>query len=442
MRTPKIDREYVEIYPVNWDNITQEMVNKIFITRSFEKLDEISLYVHIPFCPQICPFCKFNVMLYSHSLYKEYIKALKKEISFYRGHPDVQNRKVTVIFFGGGTASMLIPEDVAKLLNLIRDIFHTSKDTEITIECHPNTISKEKLQCYKDMGVNRITIGVQSFQDENLKAIGRNHTAKHNEEILHKAIDMDFDKVSIDLMYRLPHQSFENLKYDLEKVKEFLPDSISAYSLEPEARPLEEKLSEMPGGKMDQKMFYYIGDFLKELGYHRFTQPDFSKPNKECKYVLNAWEAPQQLLLGFGAGAHTHYFGGYVWANIYPVKKYIELIDKGYFPGIMGSLVSKEELMAKYLVLGVRHLNVNKMKFKDMFGVGIEDQFSKPIEELLNYRWIENDGEKYIITRRGLWYIDNVSKKFYSKANIGKKQPWCKNLYNFVPHTFYKIKEV
>ena len=442
MREPKVDREYVEIYPINWERMNPRMVNEIFTTRSFEKLDEISLYVHIPFCPQICPFCKFNVMLYNHSLYKEYIKALKKEISFYRGHPDVQNRKVTAIFFGGGTASMLTPEDVEELLNLIKKVFNTSKDAEITIECHPNTISKEKLQRYKDAGVNRITIGVQSFQDKNLKAIGRNHTAKHNEEILRDALDMDFDKVSIDLMYRLPHQSYKNLEYDLKKVEEYQPDSISTYSLEPEARPLEKKLPEMPSEEVDKKMFYYIGNFLKELGYHRFTQPDFSKPNKECKYVLNAWEAPQQLLLGFGAGAHTHYFGGHVWANIYPVKKYIEIINKGFFPGVMGIHVTKEELMAKYLVLGVRHLEINKMKFNDMFGLRIEDQFSAQIKELQQYGWVEDDGRKYVITREGLWYIDNISKKFYTKANIGKKQPWGKNLYNFIPYTFYKLKEV
>jgi len=223
----------------------------------------------------------------------------------------------------------------------------------------------------------------------------------------------------------------------MEILVEASPDGVSTYSLEVEATPLERKLSEMPSDKKDKEMFYLIGDFLEAHGYRRFAQPDFAKPGKECKYVLNAWKAPQQLLLCFGAGAHTHYFEGHVWANIYSVEKYIEVVNEGYFPGVLGAYVPKEELIHKYMVLGVRCLEIDKNIFKKMFGISIDEYFVSQIKDLINVGWLMEKSDRYVITKEGLWYIDNISKKFYSNSNIGEKQPWGKNLYNFVPYRFY-----
>jgi oxygen-independent coproporphyrinogen-3 oxidase len=302
MKNIKVDREYIEIYPVNWQNVNQKMVDKIFSSRSFDFIKEISLYAHIPFCPTICPFCKFNVSKYESSIYQKYLNALKKEISLFKNHPDLQNRVVTAIYFGGGTGSMLAADDIYEILNLMSNIFPISQKVEITVECHPGTVNFRKLKDYQKAGVNRISLGIQSFQDQNLRNIGRTHTAQQNEKLLKEALKIGFNCVAMDLMYRLPNQDFENLKFDLNKIKKLSPDGISVYSLEPEATPLERKTSEMPSEEVDRKMFYFIGDFLESIGYCRFMQPDFSKPGKECKYVLNAWKAPQQLMIGFGAG--------------------------------------------------------------------------------------------------------------------------------------------
>ncbi len=438
MKNIKVDREYIEIYPVNWQNVNQEMVDKIFSSRSFDFIKEISLYVHIPFCPIICPFCKFNVSKYKPSIYQKYLSVLKKEISLFKNHPDLQNRVVTAIYFGGGTGSMLVPSDVYEILNLMNNIFPISNKVEVTVECHPSTVNAKKLKDYQKLGVNRISLGIQSFQDQNLRSIGRTHSAQQNERLLKDALKTGFNCVAMDLMYRLPNQDFENLKFDLNKIKKLSPDGISVYSLEPEATPLERKTSEMPSEEVDRKMFYFIGDFLESIGYRRFMQPDFSKPGKECKYVLNAWKAPQQLMIGFGAGANTHYFGGHVWANVYPVKSYIEAIEKGYFPSVMGIEVPLEELEAKYMVLGVRHLSIEKKGFKAMFGKSISDKFSSEIKRLKKLEWIREENSYYKITREGLCYIDNISKTFYSKANEGKGQPWLKGLYNYIPKKFYK----
>ncbi|MGE4555048.1 MAG: radical SAM family heme chaperone HemW [Candidatus Paceibacterota bacterium] len=441
MENIKVDREYIEIYPVNWKKITQKMIDKIFSTRSFPFLKEISLYVHIPFCPAICPFCKFNISTYEPLIYQKYLNALRREISLFKNHPDLQGRIVTAIYFGGGTGSMLAPKEIYEILNLMSSIFPMSNKTEITVECHPSTVDFEKLKNYRRVGVNRVSVGVQSFQDQNLKSIGRTHSAQQNERLLKDALQIGFDCVAMDLMYRLPNQDFKNLKFDLDKIKELSPDGVSVYSLEPEATPLERKISKMPPEEIDKEMFYFIGDFLENIGYRRFMQPDFSKPRKECRYVVNAWKAPQQLMVGFGAGAHTHYFGNHVWANVYPVKDYIEAIENGFFPAVMGVEVSVEELKAKYMVLGVRHLLVEKKIFNKMFGEEISNKFNFEITKLKKLSWINEENDYFKITREGLYYIDNISKIFYSKKNKGKGQPWLKDLYNYVPKKFYKISK-
>ncbi|MGB9726710.1 MAG: radical SAM family heme chaperone HemW [Minisyncoccia bacterium] len=438
MKNIKVDREYIEIYPINWRNVSQKMVDKIFSSRSFDFIKEISIYVHIPFCPTICPFCKFNISKYEPLIYQKYLGVLKKEISLFKNHPDLRNRIVTAIYFGGGTGSMLTPTDIDAILNLISKIFKLSDKTEITVECHPSTVNANKLKEYKKAGVNRVSLGIQSFQDQNLRNIGRNHSAEQNEKLLKDALKIGFNCVAMDLMYRLPNQDFENLKFDLNKIKKLSPDGVSVYSLEPEATPLERKTSEMPSEEIDREMFYFIGDFLESIGYHRFMQPDFSKPGKECKYVLNAWKAPQQLMIGFGAGANTHYFGNHVWANVYPIKSYIEALENGYFPGVMGIEVPLKELKAKYMVLGVRHLSVEKASFERMFKEKINDIYSAKIKELKKLGWIVEENDCYKITREGFYYIDNISKTFYTKANKGEGQPWLKGLYNYIPKKFYK----
>jgi len=442
IKSIKVDREYIEIYPVNWEIISQNTVNNIFSTRSLDEIRNISLYVHIPFCPTICPFCKFNIAKYDFLIYKDYIEALKKEILLYKNHIDLEDRKVTAIYFGGGTGSMLAPKEAKQILNLINKVFSVSKEVEVTIECHPSTVNFQKLQDYKKAGINRVSLGIQSFQDQNLKSIGRTHTASFNEKILKTALKTGFNCVVMDLMYRLPNQTLKNLEFDLKKIKEFSPDGISTYSLEPEATTLEKRAQEIPSEDIDKKMFYFVGDFLEGAGYRRFMQPDFSKPGKECKYVLNSWKSPQQLMLGLGAGAHTHYFGGHVWANIYPVKSYLKAINDGYFPGIMGINVSVNELMAKYMVLGVRGIVVDKRKFQDVFRKDIIEKFGKKIKELEQLGWLKNVKDKIEVTREGLYYIDNISKTFYTTKNKNQGQPWLKNLYNLIPQNFYKKPKI
>lgn len=166
-------------------------------------------------------------------------------------------------------------------------------------------------------------------------------------------------------------------------------------------------------------------------------QPDFSLPSKECKYVVNAWRAPQQLMLALGAGAHTHYFGGHNWTNVYPVAEYIKTVKEGLVPIAVGAKVTERELMSKYMVLGVRALNVSKSKFRELFGIDMQDAFREQLSYLIRLGWAADKGDEYQLTRDGIYYVDNICKLFYSEENRNERQPRGKKLYNFVPKKFY-----
>lgn len=437
----EVDREYVEAYPLNWEVANQELINAISTSRSHPGLDEISVYIHNPFCQKVCPFCNFNVIEYDGRLYKGYLNALNAELQMYRDHPDITGRKVTAIYFGGGTGSMLRPGDVDMLLKGVSDIFAIDPAAEITVECHPNTVGERRFKEYQSVGVNRVTLGIQSFDDVNLTAIGRDHTADQNRRILTQAKNTGFKNVGMDLMYRLPHQDIGNLARDLETIAEYAPDTVSAYSLESDETALSGEKSKIPSDAVDREMFYLVGDYLKASGYARYMQPDFALPGKECRYVVNAWQAPQKLLLGLGAGANTHYFGGHSWTNVYPVTEYIKALNSGCSPIVSGSRVDHEELKAKYMVLGVRGINIDKSNFERLFGEAIVHKFGLQIAGLISKGWLQDKGDIYEVTRQGLPYINNISKVFYTAQNNGRPQPWYNDIHTFIPKKFYKIGE-
>ena len=434
-----VDREYVEIYPVDWHDFTKIDVENIYNNISFEKIEEINIYLHIPFCPTICPFCSFNKTRYRKEFYNQYISAVKKEMQSFLNHPDFSSRAVNAIYVGGGTGSLISPSDFAEIINMLHKKISITDDCEISLECHPNTVSKEKLLDFLSVGVNRISLGIQSFQEENLKALGLIQTQESNKSILSDALSLGFDTVAMDLMYRLPNQKHKNLQIDLDTIRKYQPQGISAYSLVVEGTEMENNADLLSSDSVDKEFFELIRNELTSMGYIQFMQPDFSLPGHESVYVLNAWKAPQKLMIGFGAGAHTHYFANHIWTNIYSVEQYISIIENNFSPSIMGCMLTKTDLMAKYMVLGVRHLRVSKNEFIQLFDTSINQHFPQQIRKLIRLGWILEKPEEFIVTEEGSFHIDNISKEFYSRNNIGKKQPWGKNLHKYMPHKSYVI---
>jgi len=424
----RIDREYVEIYPVNWHDLDSSDVQAILSTRSHPALLGISIFIYVPFCPQICGFCQFYKTTYDEQAYRSYVEALSSELLLYKDHPDFEGREVTAIYIGGGTGSLLEPDDAARLLGEMRKAFPVNTNAEVCIESHPATLNDERIRLYRDIGVTRLSIGVQSFSAKNLEHIQRLGSAESNQAILDKAHEAGFEKVGIDMIYRFPHQSLAEVERDFQCAIDSKPHSISAYSLEVGGTALERLSSALPDDDTDHQMFNLIGRMLEDEGYTRFAQPDFAREGGECLYVVNAWRAPQQLMLGLGVGAHSHYFGGHVWSNTYRLDEYLNA-HPYTFRGSVGVRASDTELMAKYMVLGVRCIEVPKSEFLDMFGVTIDDVYRCELAELENVGWIRNTDDSVTVTPEGLWFINNISKHFYSASNASHAQPRGKHLH-------------
>lgn len=428
---PDIDREYVTFYPcdVQYLNPTE------ILTESTEER-EIHLYVHVPFCKYLCPFCFFNKYPFDANKIETYLRALKREINYYARKPYLQNCRVISIYFGGGTPTVLSPKQILEVLQLIKNRFNVTEQAEITVESSPLTINKKVIEKLIKGGVNRISMGVQSFNNTLLRRLYLIHKGEHCVKIIRAIKDFDID-VGIDLMYRLPNESLSEWEKDLETAVNLNVDTISCYSLELPPSVKKEKFSNvsLPSLEEDIKMYYFVIDYLRDNGYRQYTIADFSLPQKESSYVLNCWKAPQHEYLGLGASAHS-FIGGYVFYNIASLKYYFEYIEKGQLPVLFGKRISIDEAMSRYFILGMKCISVNFRRFEEIFGTKAEKLYGTIFDDLKNKGLIKISQAQLRLTRKGLVYVDNISKSFYTPNNRGKPQPVGILLQNMKPTDF------
>lgn len=426
--SPPVDREYIEIYPLAWRPFDDGDVRSILSQRSFDSLDEITLYAHIPFCPELCAFCGFNKTSFRQEAYERYIDMLVQEIMYYRDHPDLEGRRVSAVYIGGGTGSTLTPADLDRVVDAMASVFPLEERYELTVESHPATLSAEKLTAYAASGVNRLSIGIQSFSDRKLKALGRHHTSVDNLRVLGEARASGIENVSVDLLYRVPHETLAELESDLLTLVEQNPTNVACYSLIVEGTSFARTLASLPGRELEDEMRALVASTLTGAGYQRWSLTDFCRPGGMTTYNINYWAAPQTLLLGLGAGSHTHYFGGHIWTNTYSVNDYMDEIEAGRFPGAVGQAVTVEELMHRFMVMGLHCLEVDMAAFERLFGVPGWDVFAAPILDLASRGWAERVDDRLRVTTAGHPYLFNISKAFFSDGSRGEGQPWSKGL--------------
>ena len=274
-----------------------------------------AIYLHIPFCTKKCDYCDFCTFINMNKEYEKYCTALIEEIKLYP-----KENLYDTIYFGGGTPSLLP-------VNLISDIMVNlkyKKDSEITLELNPNDITRENLKSLKEIGINRLSIGIQSFQDHILKFIGRDHTGNDAIKIFKESREVGFENISVDLMFGIPNQSLDDLKKDLELIKELSPENISIYSLIWEEGTLFwSKLQKGILFEMDQDleadMFEYIIDFLTDLGYIHYEISNFSKENMYGKHNIKYWENKEFIGVGLSA---SEYLNGIRTSNVKNFHKY------------------------------------------------------------------------------------------------------------------------
>lgn len=434
--SPEVDREFIEVYPLAWRPLEDSDVRSILSQRSFDGIDEITLYAHIPFCPELCAFCGFNKTSFRQEAYERYIDRLLQEMTYYSEHPDLEGRRVSAIYIGGGTGSTLTPADLNRLVGAMASVFPLQKNCELTVESHPATLSAEKLAAYAASGVNRLSIGTQSFSDRKLRALRRHHTSADNVRVLGEARVAGIENVSIDLLYRVPNETLAELESDLDTIIEQSPTNVACYSLIVEGTGFARTLASLPDRKLEDEMRALVASKLTEAGYERWSLNDFCRPGGMTTYNVNYWAAPQTLLLGLGCGSHTHYFGGHIWTNTYSVDDYMNTIEAARFPGTVGQDVTVAELMHRSLVMGLHCLDVDMAAFERVFGVSGWDMFAGPIADLTSRGWVERTGDRLRVTAAGHPYLFNISKAFFSKTSRGEGQPWARGLQRLkVQHT-------
>lgn len=368
---------------------------------------ELGIYIHIPFCKQKCYYCDFVSYADACEEMPQYIETLIQEIEEF----DFSEYQVTSIYIGGGTPSYLDSKDMKRILGKLQEKVDF-KRVEITIEVNPGTVTLDKLRDYKEAGVNRISIGLQSTEDRLLKQIGRIHTYQEFLEVYRLAKKVGFQNINVDLMLGLPNQSVEDLKKSLKEIVTLNPNHISVYSLiveegTPIAKLLDKGRLELPEEEQERRMYWYVKDFLELNGYNHYEISNFAKKGKESKHNMNCWN--QEEYIGFGVAAHS-YIQQTRFCNTSDIEKYINNRKK-YVQ--IEEEQTIEDQKNEFMMLGFRKLEgVNIAKFKEKFIDNpiflYRDKLNKLVEEGL----IEIDLNYIKLTNKGLDLANLVFEEF------------------------------
>lgn len=374
----------------------------------------LGLYIHIPFCVEKCFYCDFNsYKIQNKNEKKEYIKNLKKEINLYK--EEFKDKYFDTIFLGGGTPSILEGEELEEIFNEIYKNFSILKDAEITIECNPGTLTKKKLQTMKKCGVNRLSIGLQTTQNKNLKYIGRIHTYEIFEKNYKEALEVGFENINIDLMYSLPNQSFDEYKESLDKVIKLSPTHISSYSLILEEntklhKMYENKEFELNSDELDIKIYDYTIDKLKENGYNHYEISNYSKNNYECKHNIIYWKCENYL--GLGAGA-SGYINNIRYKNVDSINDYNSLLKNNQKPiEEINKLTSKDKIEEAIIMNSRMTEGIDILEFNKKYDISFKEKYNNILEKLKYENLIIEKNNRVFFTRRGRQISNTVLIEF------------------------------
>ena len=372
---------------------------------------ELGIYVHIPFCKQKCYYCDFISYSNKYNEIPQYIESLIKEIEAF----DFENYNVTTIYIGGGTPSYIDSKYIKQILAKIKEKTKYEM-AEITIEVNPGTVTESKLKDYKEAGINRISIGLQSTKNQLLKQIGRIHTYEEFLDSYNLAKKVGFENINVDLMLGLPNQNINDLRESLTKVIYLNPNHISIYSLIVEEGTkienlLEEGKLELPAEEQERNMYWYVKNTLELNGYQHYEISNFAKKGKESKHNLNCWN--QEEYVGFGTAAHS-YINGVRYSNTEKIEEYIENIKKEKDSIYqIHEIQTIEEKQKEYMLLGLRKIDgVSISKFKEKFVENPIFLFRKELDILTKEKLLQVDGDRIKLTNKGLDLANQVWEQF------------------------------
>ena len=369
-----------------------------------------SLYIHIPFCISKCIYCDFNSIIVQSQVVDEYLDAIRSELQAIKGE-----YYFTTVYIGGGTPTVLNEIQLSKLLNIISKHVDISNIREYTIEANPGTLNDEKILALKNSQVNRISVGVQSFNDKYLTLLGRIHSAKEAKDIFFNLRENGIENISIDMIYGYPAQTLNEWKMDLNECLKLSPVHISAYCLSYErGTPL---VGMMDTGKLirlseeeELKMYERTNDFLSNKGYLRYEISNFAKPGRECLHNTVYWENREYV--GIGAGAFS-YINGERYCKIKNVKEYISTVKSKKSLICFSEKLPQEKRASEILIMALRMTSgISKKEFFNRSGLDLTELFGKQVNMLTQAGLINFDDERIKLTRKGLTVADSVMMEF------------------------------
>nr|WP_296264985.1 radical SAM family heme chaperone HemW [uncultured Merdimonas sp.] len=363
----------------------------------------LELYLHIPFCVQKCKYCDFLSAPASLRERQDYVESLCQKIRSYRNLAKAYH--VVSIFIGGGTPSLLSSRQMEGIVKALKSTFEMDPDVEFTVEANPGTLSLEKLQGYRRLGINRLSLGLQSTKEEELRCLGRIHSFGEFLESFRQARDAGFTNINVDLMSGIPGQTLESWEESLKTVAGLGPEHISAYGLIiEEGTPFYEMYGEhgsrkegheedLPDEETDRRMYHRTKEILRGYGYERYEISNYARPGYECRHNRGYWERTEYL--GIGAGA----------ASLIDNQRWNEGEEK--------TSLSREDQMEEYMFLGLRKMEgVSKDKFRQLFGCEMEAVYGSVLESMYEKNLLESSGDFVRLTELGIDVSNYVMSEF------------------------------
>ena len=368
----------------------------------------VEIYIHIPFCIRKCDYCDFLSGPSGPKEQADYVQALLREI---QAVEEGEGRSVSSIFIGGGTPSVLDERLLGDILKEIRNRFKMEEDAEITIEVNPGTANIGKLQAYREMGINRLSIGLQSPQDRELKILGRIHNYEQFLETYQEARTVGFDNINIDLMSAIPDQTYEGWVKNLRTVAELEPEHISAYSLiVEEGTPFAARKLNLPDEDTEYNMYEATAQILKEYGFEQYEISNYARKGRECRHNVGYWT--RQDYLGFGLGASSLY-GKERFANTADMKKYLENSRNPEKIREKEPSLTREDEMAEFMFLGLRMTKgISKADFQKCFGCTIESVYGEVLEKYESMGLLLEQDGRIFLSREGIHVSNSIMAEF------------------------------
>ena len=368
----------------------------------------LELYVHIPFCVRKCQYCDFLSGPSDEETKDRYIEALLKEI---RAAEHTEDYEIVSVFIGGGTPSALKAEAIASIMRTLQEQFFFCEDAEVTIEANPGTVDLEKLTIYRNVGINRLSLGLQSTDAEELKLLGRIHSYEEFLKSYEWAREAGFSNINIDLMFAIPGQTGEAWRQHLYQVAELNPEHISAYSLIiEEGTPFAEQNLDLPDEDTEYQMYEDTAEILERYGYRQYEISNYAKQGYMCRHNAGYWQRREYL--GFGLGA-TSLYGGMRFSNTHQMQEYLKESRNPDQIRKDVTVLSRNEQIEEFMFLGLRMTEgISEKKFEENFDVRLMDVYGDILQKYEETGFMEHIETKWRLTRKGIHVSNHILADF------------------------------